>query len=116
MNIKVYSRNQVTMREKRVRRREGMIGATLKGIAIFAITIFGFLYVIQTNASSAKGYALSDLETQIRELKHETGKLEVEIASHQSIQKMQERLEDADLVEIDTVEYLTAVGQVVAQR
>lgn len=116
MNIKVYSRNRVTLREKRVRRREGMIGAMLKVIAVSAITIFGFLYVIQTNASSAKGYALSDLEGQILDLKREADKLEVEIAAHQSMQKIQERLHDADLVEIDTVEYLTAVGQVVAQR
>ncbi|HLC95387.1 MAG TPA: hypothetical protein VJH89_02765, partial [Patescibacteria group bacterium] len=90
--------------------------ATLKVIAIGAITAFGFLYVIQTNASSAKGYALSDLETQIRDLKRAADTLEVEIATHQSMQKIQERLTDTDFVAVDKVEYLTAVAQVVAQR
>lgn len=116
MNIRMYSRNRVTMREKRIRRRRWMVGNTLRVITVTMITLFGFLYVIQTNASSAKGYALSDLENQIRDLKREEDKLEVEIATHQSMQKIQERLPDTDLVAVDKVEYLTAVGQVVAQR
>ena len=85
-------------------------------MTIISIIVFGILYVLQTNAVSTKGYALSDLERQISELNHETQGLAVQVAEQQSMRSLENRLKDTDLVAVDQVEYASAINMAVARR
>ncbi len=80
------------------------------------LALCSVLYVMQSNATAAKGYTLTDLEGQIGELQRDTQRLEVSIATHQSLQSIHERMMDTSLVPIERIEYITLAGDSVAQR
>lgn len=83
---------------------------------LVAILAFGFLYVIQTNAVSTKGYQLHDLEKQIASLQADTRRLDVAVAEQQSLRNLEERLRAADLVAVDHFEYAGTGGSLAANR
>lgn len=80
------------------------------------MVVFGVMYVAQTNAISTKGYTMKDIEGQIQALEQENQKLEFEIATHRSMQSIQSRLSNLDLVATDNVKYVTLTGSAVARR
>lgn len=78
-------------------------------VALGALVLtFGFWYVAQTNALSAKGFALRDLEKQLAELQIENRRLGVELAELQSLRSLETRLTDINLVPVGQVEYVAA--------
>lgn len=80
------------------------------------LALCSVLYVMQSNATAAKGYTLSDLETQISGLQRDTQRLEVAIATHQSLTSIHKRMTETSLVPIEHIEYITLSGDSVAQR
>ena len=112
----MYSCHNTNMRKKK-RGFIRLIGnRSLRASLSVSIIVLSFFYVMQTNAASTKGYLMSDLENQIKTLEQENRRLEVEIAKNQSMQSIQERLAQVDLVAIDHADYLNVVGTAVAQR
>lgn len=96
--------------------RKILLSTTFR-VSLIAITmVFGVGYVWQTNTVSTKGYLISDLEKQITQLENETRSLDVQIAEYKSMQSLQERLSDTELVAVTDVDYLTLVGTTVAKR
>lgn len=83
--------------------------ATLGAIVL----LFGFWYVAQTNALSAKGFALRDLEKQLTELQIENRRLGVELAELQSLRSLETRLATINLVPVGQVEYVAGATLVV---
>lgn len=104
------------MREKKQKLVHFMVSASFRFSLMVFIVVFGFLYIWQVNSVSTKGYEISDLEQKIKELEQENRKLDVHIAEYSSMQSIQTRLANANLVPADTVEYITLVGTEVAQR
>lgn len=70
-----------------------------------SVLLLGFWYVGQTNALSAKGFALRDLENQLAQLQTENRRLDVELAELQSLRSLEARLPAANLVPVGQVEY-----------
>jgi len=104
------------MRHKRNRLRSLFVSNALRATLATCIVLFSFLYVLQTNAVSTKGYAISDLESNLVVLERENRRLEVEIAKNKSMQSIQDRLVDKDLVAVNSVDYIDSAGSAVAQR
>ncbi len=69
------------------------------------VLLLSFWYVAQTNAVSAKGFALRDLEKKLAELQTETRRLDVALAEQQSIRNLEARLQQVNLVPVGQVEY-----------
>lgn len=114
--MNAYARNKTTLRQKKQQLMRFMVSATFRmGLMVF-IVAFGFLYIWQTNSVSTKGYVISDLEAEVKKLEQETRRLEVHIAEHSSMQRLQERIAATDLVSAGTIDYINAVGSAVAQR
>jgi hypothetical protein len=59
---------------------------------------------------------MADLQRTITELEQENQKLEFEIAKYRSMQSIQDRLAQMNLVAVGDVEYLDIVGNTVARR
>ena len=114
--MNVYVQPRLTLREQKLRLMRLMVSTSFRVTLIISIIVFGILYVLQTNAVSTKGYALSDLERQISELNHETQGLAVQVAEQQSMRSLENRLKDTDLVAVDQVEYASAINMAVARR
>jgi hypothetical protein len=96
--------------------KRGLFSATCRSFLILFIAVFGVLYLVQTSSVSSRGYELSDLEGHIHELERETRHLEIEISKYRSVESIQERLQGMDMVAADSVEYVSAVDQVVVRR
>ncbi len=107
---------KLTRREKKLAMKRMFLSGSFRAGLIVFIVFFGISYVLQTTAVSTKGYIISDLERTVRDLKHETKQLEVDIAGYTSMQSIQARLSEIDLVVADSVDYITPVGTAVARR
>ncbi len=114
--MNAYLKRKTTLREKKQKLTHFMVSASFRFGLIMFIGAFGFLYIWQINSVSTKGYEISDLEQQIKQLEQENRKIDVHIAEYSSMQSIQARLANADLVPVDNVEYITLVGTAVAQR
>lgn len=93
-----------------------MFGAVSRACVVACVALFAILYVAQTGASAARGYEVSDLERRIQTLSQETGSLDVQIATHRSMESIQTRLASLGMVPVTDVAYLSAVGTAVARR
>lgn len=111
-----YTNKYKTMRERRLAVKEWMLSTTFRAVLLSVIAVFGILYVVQTSSASTTGYDMRDLERQIQSLEQENQKLEFEIATHRSMQSIQNRLVSLNMVEANNVEYATLVGTAVAMR
>ncbi len=94
-------------------------GLPLKPAAaiLFAlVAVFGAGYLIQINAAASKGYQIRTLENQISDLKTQSGKLEIQVAQEQSVQAVENKVQDLGMVPTPNVEYLRVNSPIVAQR
>lgn len=111
-----YLQRQPTIRQKKLAVRRWLLSTAFRSVLVGVFCLFGVLYVLQTSAVSTKGYAINDFKKQIQTLEDENQKLEFEIATHRSIQSIEERLKTTQLVVADNIEYVTLVGSAVALR
>lgn len=81
-----------------------------------AVAVLGVLYVAQTSSVSTKGYDINALQKTIVELKQDNQRLEFEIAQQRSMESIQARLKNLNLVAANQVEYVTLPGTAVARR
>lgn len=78
--------------------------------------LVGLGYFWQTNSLSTRGYQIRELEKSIDLLKEKNQELELQAASAQSWETLQERVKQLNMVETDHVEYLTPAGGSVALK
>lgn len=76
-------------------------------ILIFCIIISVFFYVFQTNSIAAKGYKIRSFKKQIRELGDKNKALQVNTSNLKSINILQSKTEDLDMVRAESIEYVT---------
>lgn len=104
------------MRQRKQRLYKYMVSASFRMLLVVFIMVFSVMYVWQTNAVSTKGYTISDLEQTVTELERENRRLQVEIAKNTSMQHLQDRIKDTNLVAVGHIDYISSVGTAVAQR
>jgi len=111
-----YKGKKQSLRQQRVALKRLAMSHTAR-VALFVFCVVaGFLYIWQTNTVSTKGYMITELEQNIRQLEYENRKIEVEIAEKSSLTSVEQRLDDVKLVAVDHVEYVDVLGGAVAQR
>lgn len=105
-----------TLRQKRLALRAWMVSTSCRVSLLGVIAVFGVMYLMQMSSVSTKGFTMSELQSTIQTLQHETRALDVEIAESRSLSSVQERLAGMNMVVSDSVEYVTPVGTAVARR
>lgn len=88
----------------------------IKVIAIALTLVFGVMYIAQMNAASMKGYAMRDLEENVRSLAQTNDRLSVEIDRLRSLSSIHERETFLGLVPVDQVEYVQMTSANVALK
>ena len=76
-------------------------------VLIFAIFLFGFLYVFATNNIAAKGYKISNLQKQTRELESINKTLQVEVSNLKSNNILEAKSNDLNMVKAQKIEYVS---------
>lgn len=111
-----FRNTRPTLLEQKQEVRHWFLGISFRCILFGLIVCFGFLYIVQITSVSTKGYEMSDTQKKIHELKKETKELEVQIAKHQSLQNIHERLKETNMVVATDVQYISLSDAVVVKR
>lgn len=85
-------------------------------ITLAMVILFAAAYVVQVNGSVAKGYAIRELEDQMKQLTLDNQRLEVTIRDAQSLQNVTRSVKMLGLVTAETPVYLTSAAPTVAMR
>jgi hypothetical protein len=75
---------------------------------IFSIVVCGFLYVLQTNAGTAKGYKIRTLKNQFNELNEINKNFQIVVSNLKSINFLQSKTDGLKMVQVQVqgIEYL----------
>ena len=82
-------------------------------ILIFSM---GFLYLVQVNKATTKGYQMRDLETRINVVEESNQKLEIQVTELQTLDSIKERSQTLGMVPTDKVKYIKVTGSTVAKK
>jgi len=103
--------------KKRWQRVARIGDSVLLKIIVVVIVIGLFVgYIGKVNVTSTKGYAIRDLELQVKNLEHETQQLDIELAQNSSMQTLKQRVDHMGMEQAENVEYLMPLGTAVARR
>lgn len=80
------------------------------------LILFAAAYVVQVNGSVAKGYAIREIEDQMKQLTLDNQKLEVTVREAQSLQNVTRSVKMLGLVNAETPRYLSSSTPTVAMR
>lgn len=75
-------------------------------VALVVVGLLGFFYLQQVMNTASQGTDMHELETQIVELREQQKELELEGAQLRSLQAVEGRVDQLNLVETDKVSYL----------
>lgn len=109
-------KNQPTLRQQKLALRTWAMKKSVRAVMCVLMFGLGFLYVVQVNMMSSRGYEMSDLQKKIDTLESDNRRLQVEIANYRSMKSIQERLSTMDLVAAVDATYATVDGSAVAKR
>jgi len=84
-------------------------------VVLVLLTLFSSAYVFKTSSVAVSGYTLHELEINISQLNSEIQKLQTESISYSSIQSIQQRVKDSNMVAVGKIQHVTPV-EVVAVR
>lgn len=96
----------------RLHLRHAPLQIILLGVIVFA----SLSYLFYINQTATGGFDMKGMEGRITELQKENKKLELRVAELQSLSAIETASADMHMVAASNVEYLPAVGAVVAQR
>lgn len=74
---------------------------------IFAVFIIGLGYVLTTNYIAAEGYAIKNLQKQVRELESINKSLQVEVSNLKSNNILEAKSNDLNMVKAQSIEYVS---------
>lgn len=75
-------------------------------LLIFLIVSFCFLYILQVNSLAAKSYKIRDFKKEISGLGEKNKALQVNISNLKSINVLQSKTRDFNMVEAQNIEYV----------
>ena len=108
--IKKHTKNQSRL-------RESIVNPMYLNIAIIVcIVVVGFLYLIEVNQATTKGYKMQDLEKRIQGVEQANRKLELQATELQALNNIQERVKTLGMVPTDKVKYMKVPGSSVAVK
>lgn len=78
----------------------------LLGLFLLVLAVIGgFLYIREITSTASSGYDISALERRSEELRAEESRMQLEVAELQSLQRIEERLPNLNLLPTGTITY-----------
>jgi Tfp pilus assembly protein PilN len=93
-----------------------LAGAATRTVLVVALLLLVVGYIFQVSSLTTGGYEIAKLQEQTALLNSENEKLRSEIASYQSMNSVEKRLESLGMVKASNVKYLNLSDPIVAQR
>lgn len=102
-------------RKKTVRKKLQAGPVTMGYVVVFMIALLCFLYLFQVVFVSTAGYETSEMESEISALEKSNSNLQLEINEAQSLQKIQQEVDQASLVPVEKVKFVAADGSIASR-
>ena len=96
--IRSYSKKEIIQKSKAKR----LLAIGL----IFSILLAIFLYIFQVNGIAASGYRIGELKKQVYQLEETNKVLQVNISNLKSIDSLQLKTKNFDMVRAQSIEYV----------
>ena len=90
-----------------------------RGVRVFCLSLLAMasiLYVGEISRAAASGYEMKSLQKQVSSLQEEIQKIDVDIASQNSMSSLEKRLQDTDMVLVKNVQHIVISGSEVAKQ
>lgn len=84
--------------------------------AMVVVGMLGFFYLHQVIGTASQGSDIRELESQLIEMRERQRELELEGAQLRSLQTVEERINQLNMVEVDRVTYLASIDERVALK
>jgi hypothetical protein len=91
-----------TIKQKKEKAWRFMLSFTFRVGLIVFVCVIGVFYVGHMSSASTKGYTLSKLQIEIKELEHKNQRLSYEISQYRSMVSIEERLDTMDFIAMGT--------------
>ncbi len=111
-----YQDQLQTMRQKKLEMRKFFFTTSFRIGLLACIAILGVLNVVQIARISTTGYQVNDLQQTIQSLKQEHKKIEVAIATYQSLEHIQTRVQTLNMVPVTERTYIQIPERIVAKK
>ncbi len=85
-----------------------------RAFAAVALVALSFLYIIQTNAVATRGYEITTLSKQLKEVQGVNKALELQIAELRTTKALEQRVQELNLVKVHRVDYISPTASAVA--
>jgi cell division protein FtsB len=89
-----------------------MGGVTLNFIIVTLICMVGFLYIYEVNTLATKGFDIKKAESELEQLKKENENLNIRATELKSMNKIEEKTKDLNMVAPKDISYLNIPGNV----
>lgn len=93
-----------------------LAGAAARTALVLVVVILFIGYFFQISSLTTGGYEIAQLEQKTATLNEENEKLRAEIASYQSMNSIQKRLETLGMVKATNIKYVNITENSVAKR
>ncbi len=87
---------------------------TMVMVVIFLICVLSLFFLAQVFQSSTKGYEITDLQSQVKELKEQNKSLEIKAAELKSFENLRDEATTLNMVPTEKIVYLKKSGTSVA--
>lgn len=79
-----------------------------------AIIAFGVAYIWQVNEAATRGFAMRDLEREVKALQQDNDRMQMEVARLRSVASVSNRVQMLGLTKVQNIEYVSGGESVVA--
>lgn len=93
-----------------------LIGRGMRSTLLIGVIFLSAAYMVRINSVSASGYEIHNLEKQVSELDNQVQDLQIKIADAGSMNNIEKRLAELNLVAATKVKHLEAVPAVAIAR
>ncbi|MBD3282092.1 MAG: hypothetical protein GF387_00550 [Candidatus Portnoybacteria bacterium] len=117
MTVNALIHNSISCSQNKTKaRKEERVRSTISVILVTLIVLGLFFYILEVNAIAGSGYKMRELNKEIKELEAENKIMQVNISNLRSINNLEEKAQDFEMVEAETVEYVTLHYRTVAEK
>jgi cell division protein FtsB len=89
-----------------------MGGVTLNFVIVTLICMVGFLYIYEVNNLATKGYDIKKFESELEQLKKDNENLNIRATELKSMNNIEEKTKDLNMVAPKDISYLNIPGNV----
>lgn len=95
---------------------EWLTGRGMRSTLLISVMFLSAAYMVRINAVSASGYEIHNLEKQVSEMDNQVQDLQIKIADAGSMNSIEKRLSELNLVAVTKVQRLNPAGTVAMAR